>query len=830
MKETANRYTIALLSVIAVLALAAFSAPASATCPCVTIDNDTINGGIYYKTYDAWPGTGGSGNYIASHTFTGVPAGVKTARVHAGVWMLDPGNVNITVNGNSSGPENAPDCDCDSININKTHSYCTGYGVHFITYDATADIPAGGGNIPVTVESTSAGDGRIYMIGLLVVYENESMANMTYWINEGAWYTGDGQAVVNFNGSYPSGVTDVTYWTLGMPYGITTNPLLNTYDIGTPDYSESGYYNFWRWDNIDTDNLTAPNNQMVHPVSGGDWQRLDAAVLRLLRSPSDLPDLIATDIEFPEVMRPDTNYTINATIKNQGSGAANASTATLYVDDVPNGTASVPTLNASDSTTVNFTVNLPEGCYTFKVVADSAGVIGESDENNNATSENYQVGYVIVVRSNSDFADLVTEGLAREDGGTYYIENRTITNCAGNGITIENTTVSFVIDNCTVQNCGDSGIYLYNLTNGTVNGSEVNDNTLSGIEVQKGSTYVDLTNNTVEGNTMYGIEVGEVPLDSDDPNYVTIKNNTISNTTIDVLLVGFNFTVSNNTILNNTDYAIYLYGNDSNITGNTLKDNTGYAIKAYNSSRNNIYCNTFADNNAGSPGHQAWDNGNTNNWNSTELSKNYIGNRWKDWKDNSGYPYNYTIDGGSNVDERPKGFYDFLTGASDDKWAFKDEVGANPPVNDNGVPNEEFSSSNPDEYGYIEADDEDEQIDDSDSNGNYAAHRFNFTISEDPDDISEINVTWHGRGYHDSNPDSTYDGAYLYIWNGTGYEELANNSGVGTDATLTGVNATAASNYVNGDNVTVLVVQKSPQTRSKYSHIETDYVRLVVTP
>jgi outer membrane protein assembly factor BamB len=173
--------------------------------------------------------------------------------------------------------------------------------------------------------------------------------------------------------------------------------------------------------------------------------------------------------------------------------------------------------------------------------------------------------------------------------------------------------------------------------------------------------------------------------------------------------------------------------------------------------------------------------------------------------------------------------YDFDVRAGTDKWAFKDEVSDNPP-DGNGVPDEEFSSSNPDEYCYIEADDEDEQIDDSDSNGNYAAHRFNFTISEDLDDISEINVTWHGRGWHDSNPGSTYDGAYLYIWNGSGYEELANNSGDGDWVYLTGVNATAASNYVNGGNVTVLVVQKSPQTRSKHSHIETDYVRLVVTP
>lgn len=648
MKETANRYTTALLGVIAVLALAAFSAPASAECDCVTIDNGTINGSIYYKTYDAWPGTASGGGYTASHTFTGVPAGVKTARVHAGVWMLDPGYVDITVNGNASDTQYASDCNCSSINTTKMHSYCTGYGVHFITYNATADV-VGGGDIPVTVASTNAGDGRIYTIALLVVYENDTMANMTYWINEGAWYTGDGQAVVNFNGPYPSGVTDVTYWTLGMPYGISTNPLLNTNDIGTPDYSESGYYDFWRWDNIDTDNLTAPNNQMVHPVSGGDWQRLDAAVLRLWRSPSDLPDLIVTDIDFPDVMKPDTNYTVNATIKNQGKDAV-ASTATLYVDDVWNGSASVPTLNAGVSATVSFTpqVNLAAGCYDFRVVADSAGVIGESDETNNASNEDYQVGNAIVVRSN---ADLITEA-DRNVSGTYYIENRTITNCTGNGITIENTTVPFVIDNCTVQNCGDSGIYLYNLTNGKVNGSEVNGNTLSGIEVQKGSTYVELTNNTVEGNTMYGIEVGLVTLSGDEiPKFINISCNKLYQNLYGIEMIGNESIVKYNNASYNGKYGIYVFGNDNRIYSNTIENNAKYGVKLYNSTGNYVYCNNFTDNNASNSGHQACDNRNTNYWNNATT-----GNNWSDWQSNPGYPYyNYSIDCGNNKDDMPNG-------------------------------------------------------------------------------------------------------------------------------------------------------------------------------
>ena len=835
MKETANRYTIALLSVIAVLALAAFSAPASAECDCVTIDNGTINGSIYYKSYAAWEGTAADGGYTASHTFTGVPAGVKTARVHAGVWMLDPGSVNITVNGNASGPQQASDCSCNSITSNdRMHDYCTGYGVHFITYNATADIPSGGGNIPVTVASTNAGDGRIYTIALLVVYEDNSTASMTYWINEGAWLTWEDPAVTNFNGSYPDGVTDVTYWTLGIPYGITANPSLNNESLGAPDYGETGYYDLERWDNINTTFLNASYNQMVYPGSGGDWERLDVAVLRLWRSPSDLPDLIVTDVDFPDVMRPNTNYTVNATIKNQGNEAANASNVTLYANTADNGTRSIQQLNASNSTTVNFTVNLSEGCYTFNVVADVDNDVSETDENNNATSEKYQVGYVVVVKSDSDFDDLVNEstngtlgtGNVSETGGTYYLQNFTIKNCAGNGITIEDTTKKFVIKNCTIHDCSGStaGVYFHNLSNGTIKDSTVEDNTGKGIRIQK-STYVNITNNTVQNNTAYGIDVYPEtlsPENIDDSKFVNISYNMLEDNSYGIELIGVNCTVYNNTIRNNTVYGIYIYGNYTNVTHNTIQNNTDYGAKLYNSTGNYIYCNNFADNNASNSGHQACDNRNTNYWNSTELSKNYIGNHWKDWDDNSGYSCNYTIDCGSNVDKRPKGLYDFLIGGNE---AFEDEVGVNPPVNNNSMPSEVFSSTS-----NIEVDDGSYQIAGSDSNGNYAAHRFNFSISEDPDEISEINVTWHGRGWHDLSPERTYDGAYLYICNDTGnYTELANNSGDDDWVYLTGGIAMSISDYISSsNNVTVLVVQKSVDTGRKNSYIATDYVGVAI--
>ena len=126
--------------------------------------------------------------------------------------------------------------------------------------------------------------------------------------------------------------------------------------------------------------------------------------------------------------------------------------------------------------------------------------------------------------------------------------------------------------------------------------------------------------------------------------------------------------------------------------------------------------------------------------------------------------------------------------------------------------------------------------DETDEDGYYATHRFNFSVIWDSDEINKINVTWHGRGWHDAG--DQYNGTYLYIWNktgSTGYnDDLDNNSGVGTKGTLTGEKTSNIDNYINSGNVTIVVVQKSTHNarERQSSHIETDYVRfkLEVTP
>jgi len=167
--------------------------------------------------------------------------------------------------------------------------------------------------------------------------------------------------------------------------------------------------------------------------------------------------------------------------------------------------------------------------------------------------------------------------------------------------------------------------------------------------------------------------------------------------------------------------------------------------------------------------------------------------------------------------------YDFRTGAGEDKWAFRNETSATLSVN---VPNIEFTTA---QYEKINTSDDTWQEDQTSQDGYYAAHRFNFSIIEDASDIRKINVTWEGRGWHDS----ATDGATLYIYNFTSgaYEQLDSTT-LDTEVTLTGEKTSSISSYINSGNVTILVNQTSAQIYDeeegvyRRSHIETDYVKL----
>jgi len=165
-----------------------------------------------------------------------------------------------------------------------------------------------------------------------------------------------------------------------------------------------------------------------------------------------------------------------------------------------------------------------------------------------------------------------------------------------------------------------------------------------------------------------------------------------------------------------------------------------------------------------------------------------------------------------------------------DHHAYKYQAGSRAP-SANNVPSTEFTST---EYNNIKTDDGTFQSDVTTTDGNFAAHRFVFNVTDSASDINAINVTWNGKGYHDAG--STSNGAYLYIWNYTAnggagaYEDLANCDGDGTEKTLTGEKTANLSNYINNGQVIVLAEQKTADDGDYHSHIETDYVKLLLKP
>ena len=647
---------IAPIAILVMLVLAVFSTPAMAQdclMPVATSSygtSGTVNGTVY---------VGGGGYGGNSETFN-VPSGsIKWAKVFWHGWM-PPDDVTVTFcNATGSCTQNTVHRCVYSDYEGFLHGGC---GTSWMWWNVTDIVTNGVNNITV-----NNADSRWQV--LVVVLEKDGYPEQHYWVNNGYQDTGAGSSHTTNFGGPANNSRDGRLWELALCWNDRAQILFNghvVFDGGGPDFEPLHEHN------IPAGWINAVDNSMTWNNIADDWFHPVLAVFIDCTEPK--PDLevseIYTDPENPdtnpETPRPNRNFTINATIENKGAGAADSFNVSLYINGTFNSEKRVSGgLPAHGSTTVSFgPIKLPEGCHNFTVVADCNGEVGESDEGNNATSVYHQVGYVIVVRSNSDFDKLVNEseeGKLGPDcnvskrGGTYYIQNCSITNCVGSGITIENTTVPFVINNCTVYHCGYNdgsfmgyynGISVRNVTDGKITNSTLYNNSDKGISVVE-STCIDITNNTIsnhtERSTAYGIEIGKVPLSAEDPQFINVTYNTLYHNAYGIELIGFNCTVKGNLVQNNTIYGIYVYGNNSNILLNNIMNSTNYGIKVYNSSENHICWNIFINNN-GSVAPQAWDNSqNSNYWNTTNPIGYYYpadtytdytnrtGNHWSDY-------------------------------------------------------------------------------------------------------------------------------------------------------------------------------------------------------
>lgn len=170
--------------------------------------------------------------------------------------------------------------------------------------------------------------------------------------------------------------------------------------------------------------------------------------------------------------------------------------------------------------------------------------------------------------------------------------------------------------------------------------------------------------------------------------------------------------------------------------------------------------------------------------------------------------------------------YDFTTGASSDKWAFRKQHYAKPPLTNN-VPNIVFT---PTQYNKIKVNDGIYKVDASSANGYYAIHRFKFDLAEPESSITKLDILWDGAGYIRWGT----RGATLYIWNfETGaYEQLDRKTN--KKVTLEGTIAGNIEDYIDDDGSLIIIAeQNSAQWRfwrwTFRSRLGTDYVKVDVT-
>lgn len=189
MKEGANRYTIALLSVLMVCLLAV---PAMANYnfdgyPVQTRVSGTVEGGVFYD-YEPWDGL----NDLT--LTTDVPDGtIKYAYLYTGTWCGTPTNagwVNVTFNGNAGGVFDSDGNELGPIHIQGQNDvnpnvWCSGYGKAWWYYNVTDLVIPGATNTATNSEINGSLDGRVYGIVLVVVYEGgDDPEEILYWIND----------------------------------------------------------------------------------------------------------------------------------------------------------------------------------------------------------------------------------------------------------------------------------------------------------------------------------------------------------------------------------------------------------------------------------------------------------------------------------------------------------------------------------------------------------------------------------------------------------------------------------------------------------------------
>ena len=432
--------------------------------------------------------------------------------------------------------------------------------------------------------------------------------------------------------------------------------------------------------------------------------------------------------------------------------------------------------------------------------------------------------YIVGIYNNNGYDNIVIKNVEVKnfcDGirlkGGYDSDSQTCTN------KVENNT----IDNCTVHDNGVNTLKFHGIhlkpcvCNSTIINCTVYDNTGEvegscedggmGIRLHTLCDHNNITNNTIYGNRLSGIfskmkcKYNNVTYNNVTGNGKTSPGNGNMSGGIRLECVLTNYwNVSYNTVTNNTGPGIYVRGDHNNITHNDVTNNNNASSCVVSGTSVDAGDGIYIAYDAGAGGYAQYNNVTYNR---------FCNNEYYDM-------YNHTGDATTTYDENicnkshPDGLCEY-----DCVDAYKYQIGNNPGL---GNPNIEFNTT---EYANARVNDDVRACNTTTLDERYAAHRFNFTVREPASKIDKIKVIWNGIGDHDS----ATDGAKLRIYNfgSAAYEQLGSTT-LDTEVTLTGEKTSSISNYINSDNVTVLVNQTSAHSRQGASHICTDLAKIVI--
>lgn len=287
------------------------------------------------------------------------------------------------------------------------------HGVDWIWYDVTDLVDAGANTATgYTYKISSGFDGRIYGFKLVVVYEDSNESQVMYWINQGhdaLVYATSGHpernnGIADFDGTITPGDWEYAMlystWLTGDP-GDNDTLWFNGHELDNSCTNyEQGAYLDSRWYVLNTSHLLSSGNYAEYTRATDNYVHWVGAELVLFKK-KPKPDLKVASMDDPALVGHDSthgyvighDYTINATITNQGKAPSDACQVALYEDGSLEDTVSIGALGSGDSESVTFNwhSDVTGASIPLKVAADDTALVNESDETNNDRTENFEV-------------------------------------------------------------------------------------------------------------------------------------------------------------------------------------------------------------------------------------------------------------------------------------------------------------------------------------------------------------------------------------------------------------------------------------------------------